>query len=61
PNQKENLKNCTCSYYPCDRKGCCCECVAFHRSVSQVPGCFFPPEKEKTYDRSVTCFVSCFK
>ncbi|MCM8779612.1 MAG: DUF6485 family protein [Candidatus Omnitrophica bacterium] len=61
PNQKENLKNCTCTYEPCSRKGICCECVAYHRSQRQIPGCFFPPEKEKIFDRSFECFISGVK
>jgi len=26
-NKQTNLKNCTCSYGSCSRKGRCCECV----------------------------------
>lgn len=56
PNQKQNLARCSCSYEPCSRKGTCCECVAYHRDQGQIPGCFFPPELEATYDRSISAF-----
>jgi len=57
PNQKQNLANCNCSYVPCSRKGICCECISYHRKNGQIPACFFPPEIEKTYDRSIENFV----
>ena len=55
-NREENLKACTCTY-PCDKKGMCCECIAHHREIGEIPGCLFPPEAEKTFDRSVRKFV----
>lgn len=51
-----NLAACTCTYQ-CERKGKCCLCVAYHRERKQVPGCFFSPEGEKTYDRSIRKFL----
>ncbi len=54
--QNENKANCACTY-PCSRRGLCCECVAYHRQRNELPGCFFPPEVERTYDRSVRRFV----
>ena len=51
-----NLAACTCTY-DCERRGKCCECVAYHRSLKQIPGCFFSKEAEKTYDRSFSRFV----
>lgn len=56
----KNLKSCTCTYAHCDKKGLCCECVAYHRERGELPGCFFPPEAERTYDRSVQAFVRCY-
>ena len=53
-----NRKPCPCTYN-CPRHGICCECVAHHRDRNEgVPGCFFPgcffsPEAEATYDRSI--------
>ena len=57
-NLDGNLKNCSCTYEPCSRKGKCCECVAYHRRSDELPACFFPPEVERTYDRSVARFVA---
>lgn len=57
PNQTQNYANCNCSYSPCPRKGLCCECVFYHRRKGQIPACFFTPEAEKTYDRSINNFV----
>jgi hypothetical protein len=59
--KEKNLKNCTCTYEPCSRKGACCECIAYHQRNGEIPGCLFPPEVERTYDRSVTRFVSCYR
>lgn len=53
----KNLEGCTCTYPACDKRGACCACVAYHRSSGQLPGCFFPPEAERSYDRSVRKFV----
>jgi hypothetical protein len=53
----ENLKTCTCTYEPCARKGVCCQCVSYHLAARQVPGCFFPPTAERTYDRSFRHFA----
>ena len=52
----DNLKDCPCSA-GCPNKGYCCECVAHHRSLGQIPGCFFPKDAEKTYDRSIAYFI----
>jgi hypothetical protein len=60
-NKKENLLNCNCSYEPCERKGICCECIAYHRQKKQLPACFFPEDIEKTYDRSIKRFLSIYK
>lgn len=39
PNKEENKKNCPCTYEPCSRKGVCCECINYHRSLGQKPAC----------------------
>ncbi|MBN2484184.1 MAG: hypothetical protein JXD21_08310 [Candidatus Omnitrophica bacterium] len=57
-NKKANLERCTCSYPGCPRKGICCECIQYHLKNDEVPGCFFPREAERTYDRSREYFVS---
>jgi len=56
-NKEKNLKNCNCSYEPCERKGICCECILYHRKMKQLPACFFNKEGEATYDRSINCFL----
>jgi hypothetical protein len=55
--QESNKRKCTCTYTGCPRKGICCECLAYHLSRKELPGCCFPPEIESTYDRSFERFV----
>jgi hypothetical protein len=52
----ENKHNCTCTY-SCEKRGNCCACVAYHRSRNELPGCFFSPAGERTYDRSREAFI----
>ena len=59
--QEKNKASCTCTYEPCSRKGSCCECIAYHRKHDELPGCVFPAEVERTYDRSMARFVACYK
>jgi len=60
--QKEkNLQDCTCTYPGCPNKGICCDCIREHRERGEIPGCLFPPEIEKTYDRSIKAFVNAHK
>ncbi|WP_455392125.1 DUF6485 family protein [[Eubacterium] cellulosolvens] len=56
--QDINKENCSCTYEPCSRKGLGCECIRYHRSMGQLPGCVFPPEVERTCDRSVERFIA---
>lgn len=55
-NKKKNLDRCTCTA-GCGTKGVCCECLHKHLANKQLPGCCFPPEAEKTYDRSFRNFA----
>jgi hypothetical protein len=57
---ERNMKNCNCTY-PCSKKGNCCACLEYHRSMGELPACYFPPEVEKTYDRSIRRFVQIHK
>ncbi|MEM2998422.1 MAG: DUF6485 family protein [Thermoproteota archaeon] len=59
-NIRVNLANCPCTY-PCDMRGKCCECVRNHRAHNELPACYFQPEIEKTYDRSIEKFLSLYK
>lgn len=54
--REELLQRCPCTY-PCSRKGKCCECIAHHRSRGELPACYFTPEQERTYDRSIEYYV----
>ena len=58
PRLKENAKLCTCTYSGCDKHGRCCECLHYHRRTGGLPACFFTPEAERTYDRSVEKFIA---
>ncbi len=53
----ENLKNCTCTYTACGKRGTCCECLRSHLGNRELPGCCFPPKVERTYDRSFEAFA----
>lgn len=57
-HQKQNLNICNCTYEPCERKGICCSCISYHKSRAELPACFFSKEAEKTYDRSISHFVT---
>jgi len=57
-NQKENSTSCNCSYPGCSRHGICCQCIAYHRAMNELPACYFTAEEERTYDRSISYFVS---
>jgi len=61
PNIKENIKQCNCSYDPCDRKGLCCQCLHYHRRNGELPGCYFSDAVEKTFDRSISRFIQSRK
>jgi len=56
-NKASNQQGCYCSYDPCPRKGLCCECISYHLKNRQLPGCCFPGDAEKTYDRSFDHFA----
>ena len=55
-----NKSKCSCTYEPCSRKGKCCECIRYHWDIGELPGCLFPPEVERTYDRSLDKFISIY-
>jgi len=57
PNSKKNSSRCTCSYDGCSNHALCCECIHKHLAARQLPGCCFPPDVEKTYDRSFRKFI----
>jgi hypothetical protein len=51
------MGNCNCTYSPCENKGHCCQCIAYHRKSNELPACFFDSKTEKTYDRSVENYM----
>ena len=56
----ENRDRCNCTYDPCSRKGLCCECIRYHWKMRQLPGCLFPDDVERTWDRSLENFVKLY-
>ncbi len=55
-----NKARCNCTYEPCPRKGICCECLAYHLSMRELPACCFPDSVERTYDRSFERFIATY-
>ncbi len=49
--------NCKCTYPGCPRSGICQECVAYHRTRGELPACYFDPQTEKSYDRSIRKYL----
>ncbi len=61
-NKERNVsKWCNCTYEPCSRKGVCCECLHYHFSLGELPGCVFPDDAERTWDRSIAHFVRLYQ
>ena len=56
-NLQKNLDRCGCTYMSCSKRGNCCECISSHLANQELPGCCFPPDVEKTYDRSFQKFI----
>ena len=56
PSKEKNLNRCNCTYN-CPTKGTCCDCLHSHLARRELPGCCFPPDVEKTYDRSFAAFI----
>jgi hypothetical protein len=57
PNREKNNERCTCTSDGCPNHALCCECLSKHLASQQLPACCFPPEVEKTYDRSFRKFI----
>ncbi|HUX99127.1 MAG TPA: DUF6485 family protein [Candidatus Deferrimicrobium sp.] len=60
-NIAKNKKSCGCTYSSCEKRGKCCECIKSHWRNRELPGCLFPPEIERTYDRSLRTFINYWK
>ncbi|MBD3178858.1 MAG: cytosolic protein [Candidatus Latescibacteria bacterium] len=59
-NIKVNKDKCNCSYPGCSRKGNCCDCLHYHLSRRELPGCVFPDDVEKSWDRSFEKFIEVY-
>ena len=57
---EENKMKCNCTY-ACSKKGMCCVCLHYHKSLGELPACYFPDDVEKTYDRSIENFIRIHK
>ncbi len=57
---KQNAVNCACTYTSCGKRGVCCDCIASHLAGKELPGCCFPPDAERTYDRSFANFAKAW-
>ena len=55
--KSSNARFCKCTYPGCERHGICCECLRYHLGLRQLPGCCFPQDVERTYDRSFERFA----
>ncbi len=58
---ERNKAFCTCTYSSCDKIGICCDCIKFHRDMGEIPGCLFPAQAEKTYDRTIAAFIKAWQ
>ncbi len=54
-----NLSICNCTF-SCGKKGYCCDCIKYHKSLGEFPACFFPKDAERTGDRSVDNFIKIY-
>ena len=55
--RESNLEFCNCTY-TCDKKGRCCECIHYHRRLGELPACYFDAKAERTWNRSISYFIS---
>ncbi len=58
---EQKRQSCACTYTSCGKRGICCDCLESHWGEGQLPGCLFPPDVEKTYDRSVERFIKTYQ
>ena len=59
-NLSANRERCNCTYAGCPRHGNCCACLQYHLPNRELPACAFPPEVEKTWDRSFERFIETY-
>ncbi len=51
---------CSCTYAGCSRHGNCRECLRYHLANRELPACAFPPEVERTSDRTFERFIETY-
>ena len=51
---------CNFTYFACERKGRCCECLSYRLGLSELPASAFPADIERSYDRSFQRFIQAF-
>ena len=56
----EGAVDCRCTYAGCPRRGNCRECLRYHLVSRELPACAFPPEVERSYDRSFERFIETY-
>ena len=54
--QKENLKNCPCTYPECPRKGICCKCIKHHRDNRELPACLVLYKRQRSVEKKQDFF-----
>ena len=59
--KEDNKTICTCTYSGCPRTGVCCDCIQYHKKMRQLPGCLFPEDVERTWERSYEAFADLVK
>ena len=58
--KEQNLARCSCSYSSCAKQGMCCDCLQSHFQHGELPGCLFPEDVDRSYDRSIENFVGTY-
>jgi hypothetical protein len=58
---ERNKEWCSCTYESCAKKGVCCDCLKSHLQSGEFPACLFPPDVERTYDRSIERFIRTYE
>lgn len=53
-NNTININNST---YSCSKKGICCKCNEYYRSLRQLPSCYILADVKNTFDRSIENFL----
>jgi hypothetical protein len=55
--KEQNLKDCTCPFTSCSKRGICCECIKSHLKNRELPGCCFDIKTAESHERSFEHFA----